>query len=96
MSERPGNEMWEAKGGPFIMPEEHRAALAAKDAEIARLRAALSRVRAQRDRLAVDVHDTAQILAQVGGRVRPNQGADETLAKYGLAVNGTEVKEIEG
>ena len=66
------------------------------DAEIARLTAALARVRGQRDRLAIDMkHSIHADRLFCGSSDAKRESAEIMESEYGLRIENGEVKEIE-
>ena len=99
------------KGGDFVMHSDYRRVVdALKDelagtikvreaafVQIARLKADLSRVRGQRDRLAIDMkHSIHADRLFCGSSDAKRESAEIMESEYGLRIENGEVKEIEG
>ena len=79
------------------MSSFQRDEIAALRAEIARLTAALARVRGQRDRLAIDMkHSIHADRLFCGSSDAKRESAEIMESEYGLRIESGEVKEIEG
>lgn len=78
------------------MSSFQRDEIAALRAEIARLTAALARVRGQRDRLAIDMkHSIHADRLFCGSSDAKRESAEIMESEYGLRIENGEVKEIE-